>query len=88
MVKSGEKAFTKMKLKELGSQFRIDEDEEDDAVEEVDLENMQYFNGTSEILKLFSRKCVRCFENPSVCAFHLRGHQCICEKCYGVGMLI
>ena len=36
----------------------------------------------NEKVKVYNRKCVLYFENPSVYAFRQCGHQCICENCY------
>ena len=41
-----------------------------------------YFNGSKEVLYIFSQKCVICFERDSVYAFRRCEHQCKCESCY------
>ena len=40
---------------------------------------MEYHQCNTEIVELFIQKCVICLENPSIYAFRLCGHQCICE---------
>ena len=63
-------------------------EEDDDLVEEGVVERnedsieTQYFNGTTEVGKVFNQKCVICYERESVYAFRQCGHQCICEQCY------
>ena len=34
------------------------------------------------MVKTFNQNCITCLDNPSVYAFHLCGHQCLCEHCY------
>ena len=63
------------------------EENEDDYLVEEDEENEDWIetifcNGNNEVVKIFSQKCVICFERDSICAFRQCGHQCICEQCY------
>ena len=59
----------------------IENADDDDLVEE-DVVETQYFNGKNEVVKIFSQKCVICYEKDSVYAFRQCGHQCICKQCY------
>ena len=55
---------------------------EDEVEEDDDLIETNYLNGTNEMVKIFNRKCVICYEKDTVYAFRQCGHQCLCENCY------
>ena len=63
-----------------------EENEDGDLIEEFeeneDLVETNYCNATNEVVKIFNRKCVICYERGSVYAFRQCGHQCVCEHCY------
>ena len=70
---------------ECGFMEEIVEDEEideDDAEEDVILDELEYTDGSNEVVKSFNQKCVICLERYSDYTFEECGHQYICEECY------
>ena len=66
---------------ECGFMEEIVEDEED--VEEYDnIQELEYTDGSNEVVKFFNQKCAICLERDSDYIFKQCGHQCICEECY------
>ena len=62
-----------------------DEDEEDveeDDEEDVNIHELEYTDGSNEVVKIFNQKCFTCLERDSDYIFKQCGHQCICEECY------
>ena len=57
-------------------------EDQNENVEDVILIEPSYTNGNNEVVKIFSQKCVICFERDSIYAFRQCGHQCICDQCY------
>ena len=66
---------------ESGDMEEIVEDEED-IEEDVNIQELEYFDGSNEGVKLFNQKCVICLERDSDYIFKQCGHQCICEESY------
>ena len=66
---------------ESGDMEEIVEDEED-IEEDVDIQELEYTDGSNEVVKVFNQKCVKCLEWDSDYIFKQCGHQCICEECY------
>ena len=66
---------------EFGEMEEIVENEEDDE-EVVDIQELEYTDGSNEVVKIFNEKCVICIERDSDYIFKQCGHQCICEECY------
>ena len=62
---------------ECGFMEEIVEDEED-----VNIHELEYTDGSNEVVKTFNQKCVICFERDSDYIFKQCGHQCICEECH------
>ena len=64
----------------------IEEDVEENVVEvveeDVTIHELEYTDGSHEIVKIFNQKCVICLERDSDYIFKQCGHQCICEDCY------
>ena len=58
-------------------QDEIEEDEEGDNIYEL-----EYTDGSNEVLKFFNQKCVICLEKDIEYIFKQCSHQCICEDCY------
>ena len=88
--KCGEISFKTLDHTQIYS-FYLDSEEnvedEDDVLVEEDVEDDDLFetnypNGTNEVVKFFIQMCVICYETASVYAFRQCGHQCICEDCY------
>ena len=59
----------------------IFEDEEDDE-EDVNIHEIDYMDGSNEVVKIFNQKCVICFERDSDYIIKQCGHQRSCEQCY------
>ena len=59
----------------------IDENE-DNIQEDVNIHELEYTDGSNEIVKVFNQKCVICLERDSEYIFKQCGHQCNCEQCY------
>ena len=57
------------------------EDEEDVEVD-VSIHELEYTDGSNEVVKFFNRKYVICLERDSDYKVKQGGHQCICEQCY------
>ena len=58
------------------------EENEDNIQEDINIHELEYTNGSNEVVKVFNQKCVICLERESVYIFKQCGHQCICEQCY------
>ena len=61
------------------------EDEEDipeNVEEDVNIHELEYTDGSNEVVKIFYQKCFICLERDSDYIFKQHGHQCICEECY------
>ena len=66
---------------EIGVMEEIVEDEEDDE-EDGNIHELEYTDGSKEVVKVFNQKCVLCLERDSDSKFKQCGHQCICGKYY------
>ena len=63
--------------------LEIVEDEEDvDVEEDVNIHELEYTDGSNEVVKIFNQKCVICLERDSEYIFKQCGHLCLCEECY------
>ena len=58
------------------------DDEEEDVEEDVNIHDLEYTDGSNEVVKIFNQKCVIFLEGDSDYIFKQCGHQCICEECY------
>ena len=58
------------------------EDIEEDVEENVNIQELEYTDGSNEVVKIVNQKCVICFELDSDYIFKQCGCQCICEECY------
>ena len=58
------------------------EDNEDNIQEDVNIYELEYTDGSNEIVKVFNQKCVICLERDSEYIFKQCGHQCICKQCF------
>ena len=58
------------------------EENEDNIQEDVNIHELEYTDGSIEIVKVFNQKCVICLERDSEYIFKQCGHQCICGQCY------
>ena len=58
------------------------EEDEDIEIIEYEEDEIRYYNGTNEVLKIFNQKCIICLENDSDYACSQCGNQSICEHCY------
>ena len=70
---------------ECGFMEEIVEDEEDveeDVEVVVNVHELEYTDGSNEVIKIFNRKCCICPERGSDYIFKQCGHECICEECY------
>ena len=72
-----------------GGMLEIVEDEEDveenvvEVVEEgVQIHELEFTDGSNEVVKILNQKCVICFERDSDYIFKQCGHQCFCEEGY------
>ena len=59
-----------------------DVEDEEDVQEDVSIHELEYTDGSNELVKIFNQKCVICLARHSECIFKQRGHQCICQECY------
>ena len=55
---------------------------EEDIGEDVNIHELEYTDGSNEVVKIVNQKCVLCLERDSDYIFKQCGHQCICEDCY------
>ena len=55
---------------------------EDVVEEDVNIRELEYTDGSNEIVEIFNQKCALCLERDSDYIFKQCGHQCICEECY------
>ena len=58
------------------------EETEDNIQEDVNIHELEYTDGSNEIVKVFNQKCVICLERDSEYIFKQCGRQCICEQYY------
>ena len=65
---------------ESGDMEEIVEDEED-IEEDVNIQELQFTDGSNEVVEIFNQKCDMCCERDSDYIIEQCGHQCICEKC-------
>ena len=71
--------------KECSCMEEVVEDEEadeEDVEEDVDILDLEYTDGSNEVLKFFNQKCVICLERDCDYIIKQCGHQSICEECY------
>ena len=66
---------------ECGFLEEIAEDEED-VEEVVNINELEYTDGSNEVVKIFNQKLVECLERDSDYFFKQCNHQCICEERY------
>ena len=59
-----------------------DEEDEIEEDEDVNIHELEYTDGSNEVVKIFNQKCVICLERDSGYIIKQCGHQCICEECY------
>ena len=59
-----------------------EEDVEDDIEKDVIKQELEYTDGSNEVVKIFNKKCVECPERDSDYIFKQCSHQRICEECY------
>ena len=57
-------------------------EDEEDIEEDVNIQELEYTDGSNEVVKIFNQKCVISLERDSDYIFKQCGHQCICEECY------
>ena len=62
--------------------MKKEEDVEENVEEDVKNFELEYTDGSNEVLKIFNQKCVICLERDSDYIFKQCGHQCFCEECY------
>ena len=60
----------------------IEEDFEEDVEEDDNIHELEYTNGSNEVVKTFNQKCFICLERDSESKYKQCGHHCICEECY------
>ena len=60
----------------------VGEDIEDE--EDVNLHELEYTDGSNEVVKILSQKSVICLGRDSEYAFKQCGHHCLCEECYQI----
>ena len=83
VLKSSGNKFTKLKIELIHSFYNDDVDENgEDKDIFVGEDEIEYYNGTDELVIIFIQNCVICFENSIVYAFRLCGHQCKSEIYY------
>ena len=97
LAKCGEGAFETMECNQI-HRFHPNEEAEEDVVEEdfwiahreiefwaeeqKILNKPAYCKGNNEMVMIFNRKCVICFEKSSAHEFHQCGHQCVYDICW------
>ena len=59
-----------------------EEDDEEDIVENENIRELEYTNGSNGVVKIFSQKCVISLVSYSDYIFKQCRHQCICDVCY------
>ena len=84
MLQRGENMFSEMRIEQIHSICKRDDEEMglEDEDELVGVNEIEDRNGTNEIVKIFNQKGVIRFEKPNVNAFRQCGHQCLWESCY------
>ena len=83
--KCGENSFRKLEyslIHTCGPGHGEDIENEDDIREDVNIHELEYTDGSNEIVKVFNQKCVICLERDIEYIFKQCGHQCNWEKCY------
>ena len=65
-----------------GEDDNLVENNEDNIQEDVNIHELEYTDGSNEIVKVFNQKCVICLERDSKYIFKQCGHRCICEQCF------
>ena len=66
-----------------GDKEEIVENEED-VEEDVNIQELEYTDGSNEVVKFLNQKCVIRLERDSDYLFKQCGHQSICEECYQI----
>ena len=66
---------------ESGDMEEIVEDEAN-VGEDVNIHELEYTDGSNEVVKVVNQKCAFCLERDSDYIFKQCGHQCIWEECY------
>ena len=69
----GKRIYCSWLSMESGDMEEIVEDEED-----VNIHELEYTDGSNEVVKVFNQKSVICHERDSDYIFKHCGHQCIC----------
>ena len=59
-----------------------DVEDEENVENDGNIHELDYIDGSNEVVKVFNQKCVLCLERDSDYIFKLCGHQCNCEECY------
>ena len=59
----------------------IEEDFEEDVEENDNIHDLEYTNGSNEVVKTFNQKCVICLQQDTENKNKQCGRQCICEEC-------
>ena len=57
-------------------------EDEVDVEEDVNIHELEYTDGSNEVVKNFNQKFVICLERDSDYIFKQCDQQCICEECY------
>ena len=55
-------------------------EDEEGVEEDVNIHELEYTDGSNEVVKIFNQKCVICLERDGDYIFKKSGHQCICEE--------
>ena len=61
---------------------------EEDVEEGVNIHELEYTDGSNEVVEIFKQKCVLCLERDSDYVFKRCGHQCICEECFKIKVIL
>ena len=59
-----------------------DVEDEEDVQEDVNIHELEYTDGSNEVVKIFNQKCNICRERDAEYILKQCGHQCICLECY------
>ena len=62
--------------------IEVIDDDGEDIEEIVDTQELEYTDGSNEVVKIFNQKCVICLERDSEYICKECGHECVCEECY------
>ena len=57
-------------------------EDEEDVKENFNIHELEYTDGSNEVVKNFNQNCVICHEQDSENLFKQCGHQCISGDCY------